>query len=57
MTNDDNDPGQSESEASANLCAINQFNEAPKPWRWDGDDNDNDDDDHDDNNDNVSSIY
>jgi len=25
--------GQSESEASANLCAINQFNEAPKPWR------------------------
>ena len=26
---------QSESEASANLCAINQFNEAPKPWRSD----------------------
>jgi len=25
--------GQSESEASANLCAINQFNGAPKPWR------------------------
>merc|ERR1719500_2645377 len=25
--------GQSESEASANLCAINQFKEAPKPWR------------------------
>merc|ERR1712004_768319 len=24
--------GQSESEASANLCAINQFNGAPKPW-------------------------
>ena len=51
MTNDDNDPGQSESEASANLCAINQFNEAPKPWRWDGDD-----DNHDDNDDNVSST-
>merc|ERR1712184_60002 len=24
--------GQSESEASANLCAINQFTGAPKPW-------------------------
>lgn len=24
--------GQSESEASANLCAINQFSGAPKPW-------------------------